>query len=168
MQRHFNLDPGTSVRHFSCRVVTVYYSTREFPTFLNISINMINIATFLFSFKKIALFITVVDLFSKCIYQKTGVINFQPYYVTSMFITFPPIVHFFKWTYKFCDTLEKKLSDSRHFKLDTSHVIRHFKLLDPPILVLFLLQFNCPYGRHLVGGGGLRKMSTNVYIGGGG
>ena len=108
---------------------------------------MINIATFLFSFKKIALFITVVDLFSKCIYQKTGVINFQPYYVTCMFITFPPIVHFLKWTYKFCDTLEKKLSDSRHFKLDTSHVIRHFNLLDPPILVLFLLQFNCPYGR---------------------
>ena len=33
VQRHFNLDPGTSVRHFSCRVVTVYYSTREFPTF---------------------------------------------------------------------------------------------------------------------------------------
>ena len=29
------------------------------------------------------------------------------------------------------------MSDSRHFKLDTSHVIRHFKLLDPPILVLF-------------------------------
>ena len=38
------------------------------------------------------------------------------------------------------------MSDSRHFKLDISHVIRHFKLLDPPIFV-FLLQFNCPYGR---------------------
>ena len=62
-----------------------------------------------------------------------------------MFIIFPPIVHFLKWTYKFWDTLEKKLSDSRHFKLDTSHVIRHFRLLDSPILAPFLLQFNCPY-----------------------
>ena len=110
---------------------------------------MINIKTFLFSFKKKAAFITVVDLFSKCIYQKTGVINFQSYYVTCMFVTFPPIVHFLKLAYKICDTFEKKLSDSRHFKLDTSHVIRHFNLLDPPILVLFLLQFNCPYGNSI-------------------
>ena len=38
------------------------------------------------------------------------------------------------------------MSDSRHFKFKTSHVIQHFKLLDPPILALFLLQFDCPYG----------------------
>ena len=44
---------------------------------------------------------------------------------------------------------KKKLSDSRHFKLDTSHVIRHFKLLDPPILVLLLLPCNCPYGSYI-------------------
>ena len=41
---------------------------------------------------------------------------------------------------------ELTMSVSRHFKLDTSHVIRHFKLLDPPIFVLFVLQFDRPYG----------------------
>ena len=53
---------------------------------------------------------------------------------------------FFKMNIQILRHFGKKLLDSRHFKLDTSHVIRHFELLDPPILVLFLLQFDCPYG----------------------